>query len=207
GLAAVTLSSVVYVYVTNFGDDTVSVINTATSVVTTVSLPSGSGPLDVAVTPEYAYVADFFTDSISVISTTSPYAVTTPITSIPGPYAVAITPNGAYAFVTNYFSASVTAIDTSTNTVVGTISIGNYPPGVATAEASGDQYAYTSNVGSDSISVIIISPTVSASSTTTTSLSSSTITFGGSVTDTATVSGVSSGISTGAVGGSSVVPT
>ena len=58
------------VYVTNYGDKTVSVIDTATKAVTaTVSV--GRGPKEIAVTPDgtKVYVANSESGSISVIDT------------------------------------------------------------------------------------------------------------------------------------------
>ena len=59
-----------YVYVTNEVSDTVSVINTATNIVT-AKVTVGSDPMNVAVTPngEYAYVTNLGGDTVSVIST------------------------------------------------------------------------------------------------------------------------------------------
>ena len=62
-----------YVYVTNEGSDTVSVISTATNTVT-ATVTVGSGPNGVAVTPNgaYAYITNGGSDTVSVISTPSP---------------------------------------------------------------------------------------------------------------------------------------
>jgi YVTN family beta-propeller protein len=66
------------VYVADFGDDTVSVIDTATNtVVATVVV--GGNPADVAVTPDsaHAYVTNNDDDTVSVIDTATNTAVTT----------------------------------------------------------------------------------------------------------------------------------
>ena len=49
-----------YAYVTNFGDNTVSVISTATDTVIGTPIPVGVYPEDIAITPDgsHAYVAD-----------------------------------------------------------------------------------------------------------------------------------------------------
>jgi YVTN family beta-propeller protein len=47
------------------------------------------------------------------------------------PFGVAVTPDGSKVYVANEVSASVSVIDTATNTVVGTIPVGNFPIGVA----------------------------------------------------------------------------
>ena len=48
-----------------------------------------------------------------------------------GPGGVAITPDGSYAYVANFSSDSVSIIDTSTDTVVDTVSVRSAPFGVA----------------------------------------------------------------------------
>jgi len=83
-----------FVYVTNIGSSSVSVISTATNTVT-ANVSVGSQPGDVAITPngEYAYVTDYGSDSISVINTaTNKVTSTIPLGS--GPNGLAITPNG-----------------------------------------------------------------------------------------------------------------
>ena len=74
-----------YVYVTNVGSDSVSVISTATNTVT-ATVPVGSDPDGVAVTPNgaYAYVTNEGSDSVSVISTaTNTVTATVPVGSDP----------------------------------------------------------------------------------------------------------------------------
>ena len=69
----------------------------------TATVPVGSDPDGVAVTPNgaYAYVAnDFGSGSVSVISTAT-NTVTATITVGNEPDGVAVTPNGEYAYVTN----------------------------------------------------------------------------------------------------------
>ena len=109
-------------YVANAGDNTVSVIDTATnSVITTV--PVGLGPTAVAVTPNgrFVYVVNQRSNDVSVIS-----AVTnTVIATVPvglAPSGLAITPNGAFAYVSSIPSMNISVIDTATNTVVTNIS-------------------------------------------------------------------------------------
>lgn len=109
-------------YVTNGQDNSVSVIDTATfSVIATI--PVGSSPADVAVTPNgrFAYVANFFGNSVSVISAASNTVVATvPVgTSASG---IAINPNGSFAYV-SASSSNISVIDTATNTVVSAIPV------------------------------------------------------------------------------------
>jgi YVTN family beta-propeller protein len=58
------------------------------------------------------------------------------------------------AFVCNTGSATVTAVDIPSNTVVATIPVGVQPTYVAIAGVLGSQFAYVTNAGSNSVSVI-----------------------------------------------------
>ena len=147
-----------YAYVTNFGSDSISVINTATNTVTT-TIKVGNSPIGVAITPNgaYAYVTNEVSGSVSVINTAT-NTVTTTIKVGNAPAGVAITPNGARAYVTNQYSGSVSVINTATNTVTATITVGTNPYGVAVTPNGA--YAYVTNAdgnGADvdgSVSVI-----------------------------------------------------
>jgi YVTN family beta-propeller protein len=119
-------------YITNSGDGTVSVINTATNTVVG-SITVGNNPIGVAVTPDGSkvYVTNFLDDTVSVINTATNTVVGSPITVGAHPYGVAVTPDGSKVYVANYNGNSVSVIDTATNTVVGSpIAVGN-PEGVA----------------------------------------------------------------------------
>jgi len=60
--------------------------------------------------------------------------------------------NPTYMYVTNYSSNTVSVINTSTNTVVNTITVGTRPYGVAITPNG--LYAYVANAGSGTVSVI-----------------------------------------------------
>src|SRR5215467_10879289 len=106
-------------YVTNGGDSTVSVIDTASNTpIAAIGLPGGAAPGFLAITPDgkNLYVPEFFSGTVDVVST----ATNSVVTTIPIPLAfldaVAITPNGATAYVLGVNGVSV--IDTATNTLV-----------------------------------------------------------------------------------------
>jgi YVTN family beta-propeller protein len=126
-----------FAYVTESGN--VSVINTATNtVVATVPVVGATG---VAITPNgvFAYVAG--STEVAVIST----ATNTVVATVPkGPAiftaggGVAFSPDGAFAYVTNIAGGnppqSVMVINTTTNAVMNTVTLGNYtdePVGLA----------------------------------------------------------------------------
>jgi YVTN family beta-propeller protein len=88
------------------------------------------------------------------------------IKGAPDAYVAKIGKAGPYAYITNYFTGTVTVIDTASNTFVdldpnkaGTqaeITVGSQPFGVAVVpvNASGDTRVYVANEGSNTVSVI-----------------------------------------------------
>jgi len=126
-----------HAYVTNKGDGSVSVINTTTNKVT-ATIPVGSSPCAVATSPdgEYAYVANRGDSSVSVINTTTntvnatitlgdepwgfvsvvlpsgseEYIASSTQPYVTEPCGVAVSPDGTYAYVTNYYSLTVSVI-------------------------------------------------------------------------------------------------
>ena len=143
-----------YVYSTNRGDGTVSVISTlSNTVIDTITV--GGNPIGVAITPngEYVYVANYNDNTVSVIATAT-NTVTATINGFTSPEGVAITPNGELVYITNYNGNSISVISTATNTVTATITGLNYPEDVAVAPDGGSIYVKTNY---DGVSVLVIS--------------------------------------------------
>ena len=122
-------------YVANFSDQNISVINTATNaVIATITLPAGSLPTSVAITPTglFTYVGVLDNTDVSVISTTSntisatvdlgAFADAITIANVPNPPSSPDVP-GIFAYAYIFGSQTVNVIDTSTNTIVGTINL------------------------------------------------------------------------------------
>ena len=141
-----------YVYVANWGADTVSVIQTADNTLLD-SISVGHEPWGVAVTPNgsYVYVANWGADTVSVIRT-SDNTVVDSISVGVNPYGVAVTPNGSYVYVANRGDDTVSVIRTSDNTVVDSISVDNYPESVAVTPNG--SYVYVAHPPIDTVSVI-----------------------------------------------------
>ncbi|MFF3684430.1 beta-propeller fold lactonase family protein, partial [Streptomyces sp. NPDC002187] len=140
------------VYVANGNDATVSVIDTATNTVTT-TIPVGSGPTGVAVTPDgtRVYVANGNDATVSVIDTaTNTVTTTIPVGNVP--IGVAVTPDGTRVYVTNINDATVSVIDTATNTVTTTIPVGDGPQELAVTPDG--TRVYVANSDSGDVSVI-----------------------------------------------------
>jgi uncharacterized repeat protein (TIGR01451 family) len=144
----------IYAYVANFDANTVSVIEAASNTVT-ATVPVGSGPIELAVTPDGSrvYVANEFSGNVSVIDTAT-NTVTATIRVGDTPQRVAVTPDGSRAYVTNASSNNVSVINTTTNTVVTSIPVDNKPFGAAISPDG--TRLYVANDTSGTISVIQI---------------------------------------------------
>src|SRR5256884_147552 len=152
GFSGVPAAAQSYAYVPTHKSNSVSVINTVTQT-TVATIPVGTNPWGVAVTPNgaFAYVTNQATNDVSVIDTASNSVVATiPVGS--NPVGLAITPNGAFAYVANYLSSSLSVISTATNTVVGAVSTPTYP--IAIAITPDGASAYVATNGDNIVSVI-----------------------------------------------------
>jgi YVTN family beta-propeller protein len=141
-----------FAYITNYNEHTLSVIDTATNMVSATT-PVGHCPDGVAVNPTGAlvYVANSADWNVSVIDT----ATNTVTDTIPvgvAPRGVAVNLSGNRVYVTNYRDNTVSVVDTAVNSAVATVSVGNGPYGVAVNGA--ETYVYVANSDSNSVSVI-----------------------------------------------------
>ncbi len=141
-----------YAYITNFGSNNVSVIDTATNNVT-ATVNVGNHPYGVAVKPDgtRVYVTNSGSNNVSVIDTAT-NNVTASVSAGNIPWGVAVNPEGTKVYVTNNGGNTVSVIDTATNNVTATVNVGNNPWGVA-VKPDGTR-VYVTNYGSDNISVI-----------------------------------------------------
>src|SRR5713101_2983544 len=112
-------------YISNTGSSNVSVIATSSNTVT-ATIPVGSSPFGVAVTPDGSkvYVANANSNNVSVIATSSNAIIEPPIPVGSSPFGVAVTPDGSKVYVANYGANAVSVIATSSNTVTATIPVG-----------------------------------------------------------------------------------
>jgi YVTN family beta-propeller protein len=130
-LLALSVSSIhaqTVAYVTNPGNNTVSVIDTSTNTVTG-TIAVGNGPEGVVFSPDgtRAYVANSSGDTVSVIDTaTNTVVATMTFAANSAPVALAITPDGQTLYVVE-FAGEVQAVSTATNSVIATISLGGSP--------------------------------------------------------------------------------
>ena len=133
------------VYVGNYGDNSVSVINTASNtVLTTISV--GNNPWGISVSPNGSnvYVANQGNisapnNTVSVINTATS-TVSATITVGTFPRGVSVSPDGNKVYVANEGDGTVSVINTASNTVSTTITVGGYP-------AAFGNFISTANVG------------------------------------------------------------
>jgi len=151
--------------VANGGDDTVSVIDTATGKVS-ARITVGHGPYGVAFTPDgtHAYVTNSADGTVSVIDTATG-VVSPPVGVGVSPFGVAFTPDGTQAYVASVGdgsqgSGTVSVIDTATGVVsapivVGGSPYGGYPEGLAiTPDGTHAYVTYFAGTNGDGVAVI-----------------------------------------------------
>ena len=141
-----------YAYITNYGSNNVSVIDTANDTVL-ATIAVGYGPYGVTVSPDATrvYVANYVSSSVSVIdATTNSVLATVPIAT--RPYGLAISPDGRHVYVVAYYSNNVSVIDTASNTVTATIPVGQRPHGVVVSRDN--KQVYVANYATNDITVI-----------------------------------------------------
>lgn len=152
GLSGAPAGAEPFAYVSNLGDNNVTVIDTATNgVVATVTV--GTQPFGVAVSPDgtRVYVANSVPGTVSVIDTATNTVVAT-VTVGANPRGVTVSPDGSRAYVTNKGPDNVSVINTATNTVIATVTVGFNPVGVAVTPDG--TRLYVVNEGSGNVTVI-----------------------------------------------------
>ncbi|MDQ5984396.1 MAG: Virginiamycin B lyase [Syntrophus sp. SKADARSKE-3] len=152
GLPAV-VHATPYAYITNSGDNTVSVIDTATNTVK-VTVPVGLRPLGVAVHPQgkYVYIANFTGNTVSVIDVANNHTVINTIPVGNNPYGIAVNPAGTYAYVANSTANTVSVIDVTRKFVTTVIPVPGGPLGVAVSPSG--TFVYVTGNQNNTLSVI-----------------------------------------------------
>jgi YVTN family beta-propeller protein len=140
------------VYITNFSDDTISVLNTE-NLKLVDTFASGDGPHFLAISSDGSrlYVPNRNANSVSIIETSNNTLVDT-VAVGNFPFGVAIDPLSTNVYVSNTSSDNVSVIDSSTNSVIATIIVGDGPRQIAVSPDG--TRAYVANWGSDTVSII-----------------------------------------------------
>ncbi|MGC8755359.1 MAG: CFI-box-CTERM domain-containing protein [bacterium] len=128
------------VFVTNYKDDTWSYFQVGSSYPTTVK-SWGGGPISIVAntSANVVYVANSTSNTVNVFqynyNATNTYGVTTTITTGSYPDALLLVPNSTKLYVANANDNTLSVIDTTSNSVVNTISLGSpssgHPNGLA----------------------------------------------------------------------------
>lgn len=149
-------------YVVNFLDQSVSVIDTGTNVVTATVNNVGVSPVEIVVSPDgtKAYVVNE-DGNVSVIDTASnTVTIIVNVGNIPGPgeitASIAANPDGKAVYVGNQNTNTVSVIDTASNVVMATVNIGT-PRGIAVSPDGTKVYVanFSSNLnGNGYLSII-----------------------------------------------------
>ncbi len=116
-------------YVTNVYGGNVSIIDTNSRSVIG-SFLAGTGPVAIAAASNgRLYVSNQYSNTVTVHDLSGGLLAT--MSGFLFPNAVAVTPDGTRVFVTNGNGATVSTIDTSSNSVIGTLPVGSTPTSVA----------------------------------------------------------------------------
>ena len=144
-----------HVYTADIASNTVSVIDTASnSVLTTIHLPNGYTPRELALDTkrDYIYTANVFSNTLSVIDAATNNVIDTIQSSGSIVDGVIYDPVNDYIYAANAGSGTVSVIDGTTRAVVDTITVGGDPKQGVFDPSNG--LAYMPNRGSGTISVI-----------------------------------------------------
>jgi YVTN family beta-propeller protein len=142
-------------YVGLFGDNAVTVVDTATNQVTkTVPIPTG--PHGLVITPDnkWVYASSDGDSVVSVINTTTD-EVSSSIDVGTMPHGLAITPDGSRVLVAGFGTDQVEAIDTGTNQVVWKVPVPQ-PHNLAITADGQTAYAASQKTGSQALAIIDI---------------------------------------------------
>lgn len=145
-----------FAYVGNIEDRSVSVIDTATNLVTaTVPLPETVTGIAASPDGKRVYVANS-RHAFAIDTATHGIVATLTVGAGLGEYAgVAVNPAGTRVYVTSSWRMNpgeVKVIDTTTDQVIASVAVGNTPAGVAVSPSGA--LVYVANMFSDSVSVI-----------------------------------------------------
>jgi YVTN family beta-propeller protein/uncharacterized repeat protein (TIGR03803 family) len=155
-VAMASTSNGIFAYVTNSASNTVSVIAVGNEPTVVQTIPVGTGPRWVTVSPNsmFAYVENAGSNNVSVISVAS-NQVTAAIPVGASPFGAAVTPDNSTLYVANSGSNNVSVIDTQSNTVISTVAGFNNP--VQVALTTDGTSAYVTNLNANTVSVIATS--------------------------------------------------
>jgi YVTN family beta-propeller protein len=125
------LPQIAWAYVSNGGDDTVSIVSPETlQIIATV--PVGHAPAASAATPDGSrvYVVNRAANTVSVIDTTADSVIAT-VAVGNQPTQIVLSRDGRLAYIANSASSSISVLNTESNTVIETLPTPSSPSGLA----------------------------------------------------------------------------
>ena len=141
-----------FAYIANYGDGTVSVINTASnSVVSTIPVQAQLIGIGVNTNFDRMVVANSGANTMEVVNTVN-NGVTQDLPVGSAPYGVLESPDGLREYVANSGSGNVSVFNAVTSALIATVLVGNKPQGLAISPDG--TRLYVTNTGSATISVI-----------------------------------------------------
>jgi YVTN family beta-propeller protein len=137
--------------VTNFGSNSVSVVDAATNRVVS-TLPVGAGPRGIAVNSATgrAYVVNSGSNTVSIVNVAA--GSSTQVAVGAGPWGVAVDAAANRVYVTNSFGNTLSILDGATGATIATVAVGSTPRGVAVNP--GINRVYVANSGGSSVSSV-----------------------------------------------------
>jgi YVTN family beta-propeller protein len=141
-------------YVTNSGDNSLTVIDTTTQRVIATIDDIGNYPVAVAAGSDRVYVANMFDDTVSVIDTTTNKQIMTYAVG-DQPIDLALSADGGQLYVVNAGAGTVSVIDVADGTAEATFEVGRDPNTLAINHIDGRLYVTNATDGT----VSVIEPT------------------------------------------------
>lgn len=129
-------------YVANFGDNTVSVINPETNTVVGSPIAVGTNPFGLACDSNRIYTANYGSNDMTVIDATTDTVSTMSVPAGAGASDVVVT--SGYAYVSNQSVGTISVINTATLATT-TISVGGFPCGMTVMGGK----VYVANLATD----------------------------------------------------------
>lgn len=139
-------------YVANIGSGSVSVLERASDVVTTVSTAAGSEGIDVSPGGSEVWVANRAAHTLSVVSTASNQVAASFPSGGQMPIRVKFTPDGKQVWVSNARSNTVTVFDAAARQLVATVDVGAVPVGIVITPDG--RRAFVANTNANQVTVL-----------------------------------------------------
>lgn len=140
------------IYVTNFANDTVSVLDSeSNTLLTTITVGKGPNGISVNENTNKIYVANQIDNTVTIIDGLND-TTTTQVSVGQRPVHVSLNKNTNKIYIANQDSNTVSVIDGITNTIINEITVGTKPQGIGINTKSNK--IYVANTESNNITVI-----------------------------------------------------